>query len=152
MDGVRITAWIQNGVIHREDDQPAMTYANGIKLWYFHGKQHRSGGLPAYEHPNGDKRWFVDGKKHRTGLLPAEVHPNGVNRWFKYGREYNLEELTAYYSLLTHFGRLCLAKIILNKAKRKKWIHGELLCMPARGNYSGGQDYHEMVDYFTKLS
>ena len=29
--------WIQNGQLHRDDDQPAVIKANGTKIWY-HGR------------------------------------------------------------------------------------------------------------------
>jgi hypothetical protein len=52
---------------------------------------------------------------------------------------------------LAKFGRYSLKKIRLSKQKHNRWIHGELLCMPPKGNFLGGQDYHKMADYFMKL-
>jgi hypothetical protein len=39
----------------------------------------------------------------------------------------------------------------MRKLKRLKWIHGELLCMPPKSSYPGGQDYHKMVSYFMNM-
>lgn len=55
------------------------------------------------------------------------------------------------YLTLARFGRLCLKKIKMNRLKKKRWIHGELLCKPPTNSYPGGSDYHEMVSYFNKL-
>jgi hypothetical protein len=39
----------------------------------------------------------------------------------------------------------------MKRLKRVKLIHGELLCMPVKGSYPGGQDYHKMVSYFMSM-
>jgi hypothetical protein len=44
-----------------------------------------------------------------------------------------------------------LKKIRMRKLSRLRYIHGELLCMPAKGSYLGGQDYHQMVSYFMNM-
>jgi antitoxin component YwqK of YwqJK toxin-antitoxin module len=33
--------WYQNGKLHRDDDKPAVIFADGTKLWYQNGKLHR---------------------------------------------------------------------------------------------------------------
>jgi hypothetical protein len=61
------------------------------------------------------------------------------------------EKICKHYKILTRFGRYCLKKIRMKRLRRVKWIHGELLCMPSKGNYPGGQDYHKMVSYFMSM-
>lgn len=60
-------------------------------------------------------------------------------------------ELVVHYSILNNFIILTNKHIRINRLKHKRWIHGELLCRPPKGNFLGGQDYHKMVDYFMKL-
>ena len=33
--------WFQNGKLHRDNDLPAVVYANGDQIWYQNGKRHR---------------------------------------------------------------------------------------------------------------
>jgi hypothetical protein len=50
------------GLLHREDDLPAVEYATGTKQWYKNGKRHREDG-PACEYPDGTKCWFINGEQ-----------------------------------------------------------------------------------------
>lgn len=59
--------------LHREDDLPAATDAQGGKVWMIHGKIHRGGDKPAIEAANGDRAWYKDNELHReTG--PAIIY------------------------------------------------------------------------------
>lgn len=141
-----------NGKLHSVGDLPAVECPSGTKLWYKYGKRHRDNDLPAIEWIYGSKEWYQNGKCHRDGDLPAIECENGYKAWFKYGKQYSLTQIMDSYARLAHFGRLLLKKIRINRLKHKKWIHGELLCKPLKGIFLGGQDYHKMIDYFTKLS
>lgn len=168
--------WLLNGKLHRDDDLPALECANGDKLWYRNGKLHREGDRPAIEHANGNKWWYHNGELHRDNDLPAftniedgtkywyrygnhhrdGMHPaimylHGRCVWYKRGMHYTEQQLIDYCIQLVYFGKLCLGKIKRNILKNKKWIHGELLCKPPKGNFLGGADYHRMVDYFNNL-
>lgn len=63
----------------------------------------------------------------------------------------NQNKRNIYYFCLAKFGIYSLKQIRMKRLKQVRWIHGELLCMPPRGNFLGGQDYHKMADYFMKL-
>jgi hypothetical protein len=136
---------------HRDNDLPAVEFANGTKYWFVNGKCHRDNGLPAIDCINGDKWWIVNGERHRIGILPAVELASGYKAWYIYDRQYTYEEVCNYYKTLTRFGRYCLKKIRMRRLRRLRWIHGELLCMPAKGSYPGGQDYHKMVSYFMSM-
>jgi hypothetical protein len=129
--------WWINGMLHRDNDLPALIKANGDKEYWINRELHRSNDLPAIELANGDKRWYVNGKKHRDNYLPAI--------------EYTYEQVCNYYQILKGFGRYCLRKIRINRLRKLRRIHGELLCMPPKGSYAGGQDYHQMVSYFMNM-
>jgi hypothetical protein len=125
---------------------------NGTTSWYnVNGELHRDNDLPAIENANGDKEWFINGLRHREDYLPAIEYVNGFADWYKYDEEYSYNQLCDYYLTITRFGRYCLKKIKMRRLMRLRWIHGELLCMPMKGNFLGGQDYHQMVSYFMSM-
>jgi hypothetical protein len=85
--------WYLDGVLHREDDLPAIEYTNtlGAKEWWKNGKLHRDGDLPAVEFYIGlsnvwykkGLKWYKNGERHRDGDLPAVEYSNGAKWWFK---------------------------------------------------------------------
>jgi hypothetical protein len=141
-----------NGKIHRDNGFVAVERANGDKLWFVNGLLHRDNGLPASELATGSKFWYVNGKSHRLGTLPAIEYSDGFKQWYIYDKYYRYEQVCNYYKILTKFGRYCLKKIRMRRLRRLRWIHGELLCMPSKESYPGGQDYHAMVSYFMNMS
>jgi hypothetical protein len=149
--GSRGKEWYKNGELHRGNDLPAIERADGTKIWNFHGEMHRDNDLPAMEYANGNKIWCVNDKWHRLSGLPAIEHANGTKEWYIYDVKYTYEQVCNYYQILKGFGRYCLKKIRMNRLRRARWIHGELLCMPPKGSYPGGRDYHKMVSYFMSM-
>lgn len=69
--------WFKDGKYHRDDDLPAVEWADGTRQWYFDGKLHRDCDLPAVECADGTRKWYIDGKLHRDGGLPAIEEPDG---------------------------------------------------------------------------
>jgi hypothetical protein len=132
------------------------TDQSGTKWWYnAKRKLHRDNDLPAVEFVDGDKYWYVNGLLHRNNGLPAieyiSGYTSGCKLWYIYNKEYTYEQVCNYYQTLKNFGRYCLKKIKMRRLRKVRYIHGELLCMPAKGSYPGGQDYHKMVSYFMSL-
>ena len=41
-------SWWYKGHLHRENDLPAIIYANGDKYWWYNGKEHRENNLPTF--------------------------------------------------------------------------------------------------------
>jgi hypothetical protein len=89
---------------------------------------------------------------HRLGGLPAIEYASGNKLWYIYNENYTYDQILNYYKTLKKFGRYCLRKIRMRKLRRLRWIYGELLCMPSKGGYPGGQDYHKMISYFMNMS
>jgi hypothetical protein len=141
----------ENKQLHRDNDLPAIEAASGTKYWFVNGKKHRDNDLPVIEWVNGDKHWYVNDERHRLGGLPAIEFADGSKEWWIYGKYYSYEQVISYYKILKKFGRYCLKKIRMRKLRRFRWIHGELLCMPVKGSYPGGQDYHQIVSYFMSM-
>jgi hypothetical protein len=101
---------------------------------------------------NGKKEWYnANGKLHRLGGLPAIENAVDGDEWWINDKEYTYKQVINYYKILKNFGRYCLRKIRMRKLRRLRWIHGELLCMPSKESYPGGQDYHQMVSYFMSM-
>jgi len=72
--GGGVRAWYKDGKLHRDDDLPALIYADGRQYWYKDGKLHRDG-LPAVIYAGGHQEWWKDGNPHRDGDFPAVIYP-----------------------------------------------------------------------------
>jgi hypothetical protein len=81
-----------DGNYHRDDDQPAIIRASGVKLWYKHGKRHRGNDKPAIVYPHGTKYWYKNDQQHRDDNKPAVVFQDGKKVYFKFGLQYFPEE------------------------------------------------------------
>jgi len=55
-DGTK--TWYQNGLLHRDNDQPAVIRRYGNKNWFQNGKLHRDNDLPAIIHSDGSQFWY----------------------------------------------------------------------------------------------
>lgn len=49
--------WIKNGKLHRDDDLPAVIWADGSQFWYKDGK---CTGTATVIHATGSHKWFRD--------------------------------------------------------------------------------------------
>ena len=76
-------------ILHRENNLPAIEYANGAKIWYVNGKLHRENG-PACE-SNEVKQWFLFGEYNREDG-PAIEYKNGAKYWYLNGEKLSEEE------------------------------------------------------------
>ena len=52
----------EDGELHRENDLPAIIYADSSKFWYKNGKLHRENYMPAIIYADGSKSWYKNGK------------------------------------------------------------------------------------------
>lgn len=75
----------KNMNIHRDNDLPAVEYADGSKEWLVNGVNHRNNDLPAVESACGTKAWYKNGKLHREGGLPAIEWASGEREWYTDG-------------------------------------------------------------------
>ena len=73
--------WFKDGMLHRDDDLPAVIDAYGYQAWYKHGKRHRDGDLPAVLCADGSMQWWKEGTIHRDGDLPACIYADGCQKW-----------------------------------------------------------------------
>jgi hypothetical protein len=71
--GTHATVWRENGLVHREDDLPAVELANGRQEWWHRGVRHRVHG-PAIVGGGSDAEYFVEGSpvSDPDGLLALE--------------------------------------------------------------------------------
>lgn len=76
------TAWYFHGILHRENNQPAIVRHRTGKWWYHHGRMHRDDNdLPAVEWSSGMREWFINGKRLRKNGKHVIEHPNGDREW-----------------------------------------------------------------------
>lgn len=81
----------EDGLLHRDGDEPAMIEDNGCKYWYKNGYLHRDDG-PAWTHPNGSFIWYCNNVVHRlTGKATYFTH-TGASVWVIAGEEYDTQE------------------------------------------------------------
>jgi hypothetical protein len=91
VDRYLTTEWYnERGDLHRENDLPAIEYANGDKLWYANGILHREGG-PAISFINGYKEWWLHGELHREDG-PAIEYSSGSKEWWVNNVQYSYQE------------------------------------------------------------
>lgn len=53
--------YYKNGLLHRDEDLPAIEYANGEKHYYKNGLLHRDGDLPAIERIVWLNKYYLNG-------------------------------------------------------------------------------------------
>jgi len=53
--------WKKNGLLHRDNDKPALITPDCMLYWYKDGKQHREGSKPAIIYPSGSVLYYKDG-------------------------------------------------------------------------------------------
>ncbi len=73
------------GQLHRNNDLPAVTYADGTQEWWQHDKRHRNNDLPAIVFANGTQQWWQHGQCHRDNDLPAIIYTDGLQEWYQHG-------------------------------------------------------------------
>ena len=60
--------WYKNGLLHRENDLPAIEWVSGTKEWYQNGLLHRENNEHAIRWSNGDKEWLNNLRHRSRGL------------------------------------------------------------------------------------
>ncbi len=87
-------SWHQNGLFHRENDNPSvMNHVSNFYSyqWHKHGKLHRENDNPAQIRIWKDGTeflWYINGKQHRDNDNPAQIYKREGNvwcRWYKNG-------------------------------------------------------------------
>ncbi len=89
--------WFKDGVLHRDDDLPAVIHSDGTQEWRQHGKLHRDGDKPAYVRADGTREWWQHGKFHREADSPAVIYSNGTREWYKNGNKHRDNALPAVF-------------------------------------------------------
>ncbi len=87
--------WYQHDKLHRDNDLPAIIYADGTQQWYQHGQRHRDNDLPAVIRANGTQQWYHHNELHRNNDLPAVTYANGTQKWYQRGKLHRDNDLPA---------------------------------------------------------
>jgi hypothetical protein len=85
VDEYGTTCYYTDDQLHRDDDLPAMEWADGDKAWYQNDQLHRDNDLPAVEYINGARSWYQNGKSHRLAG-PAWITDKGAKHYFIDGK------------------------------------------------------------------
>jgi len=80
-------SWYQNNNLHRENDLPAVIRKSGEQLWYQNNKLHREKDFPAIINPNGTLEWYINGILHRNYDKPAKIQA-GSQFWYQNGKQH----------------------------------------------------------------
>ena len=76
-----------DGKLHRENDKPAIEWADGTKSWWYRkGQHHRENDKPAVEWAHGTKEWWYKGQLHRENGKPAVEGVDGMKEWWVNGK------------------------------------------------------------------
>jgi len=65
--------YLVNGIIHRENDLPAMLLSDNSVEYRIAGERHRDGDKPARISTNGSEYYYKHGKRHRDNDKPAVI-------------------------------------------------------------------------------
>lgn len=98
------------GILHRDNDLPAIVYPDGSAKWYNENKLHRDNDRPAIVFQNGTQFWFTNGMKTRVNGLPAVLWADGDVEYWLDNKFHNLN------------GPACT-----RGSKKEYYIHGEQL-------------------------
>lgn len=82
--------YYRNGLLHRDNDLPAVECAHGTKFWFKNGKLHRDNNLPAMEYYDGDKEWYKDGQPHREDGPAQDFIKVGLKRYWYNGKQLDI--------------------------------------------------------------
>ena len=58
--------WYYNGLLHRNNDRPAIVWKDGTQEWYWRGKLHRGLNKPAIIESDGTQTWCQFGGKPKA--------------------------------------------------------------------------------------
>lgn len=81
--------WYFNGLLHRNDNQPAVIKKGIRKEWWKNGKLHQDN-APAIIWDNGRQEWYSHGVKHRSNA-PAIIYDFGGVEWWDNGVLHRLD-------------------------------------------------------------
>jgi len=88
-----------NGQLHRNNDLPAIEWADGTKSWWVNGKLHRENDLPAIE-------WAVEYLKNDIIKIGCQKHSK--NKW----RKFSDDEISKMHKEALKFWKLYKEKIL----------------------------------------
>ena len=73
--------WYKDNKLHRDDDLPAMIYANGSQFWFIDGLLHRENG-PAAIHVAGDIFWALKNQLYSFDYWCLELNKTPKEKAF----------------------------------------------------------------------
>lgn len=77
--------WYRHGLLHRDNDKPAVVWNNGPKEWFHNGSTRCNEDQPAVIFSDGMREWYKHGARHRDRDLPAIIYADGSTAYYKHG-------------------------------------------------------------------
>lgn len=137
--------WYKNhNIPHRDNDEPAIIFANGTKVWYKEGKIHRDDDKPAIIYHDGSEKWYRHGQLHRESDEPAIIDADGDMQWLKNGQLHR-NGMPAHIYKKTRNGVSYLNHIYYNNGTRARKIVFEKGVGVKEVWYENGKPVKKMV-------
>ena len=90
-DGLTVTRYTVEGLLHREGDLPALVYSNGGKTYMKKNVIHRDVGPAVWTYNKLTDEFTIiymrHGVRHNDGDSPSIITSKGTMIWFKYGKQ-----------------------------------------------------------------
>lgn len=80
----QISIWFNMGNVYRDNDRPAIIYANGTQIWLHNNIRGRKGDMPTIIKDDGTQIWCKNGLFHREGA-PAVTRADLSEEWYENG-------------------------------------------------------------------
>lgn len=94
---ISVTTYYKDGLIHRDNEEPAVISEDGHIGRYTNGKPHCTFG-PAIVHSCGNELYFEDGELHNE-LGPAVKYKNGYKEYWVRGRQWTQDDYFERYHI-----------------------------------------------------
>lgn len=92
---ISVTTYYKNGLIHRDNEQPAVISDDGHIGRYTNGKPHCTFG-PAIVHSCGNELYFYEGQLHND-CGAAVKYNNGYREYWVWGERWHRDDYFARY-------------------------------------------------------
>ena len=87
--GKKCIVYVKDGVIHRDNDLPAIITYDGSQFWCQNGMIHRDNDLPAIIFADGIKVWMQNGEITQKTVRPSVMYPDGYEEYHISGFKYH---------------------------------------------------------------
>ena len=149
-----------DGLLHRDNDEPAITLADGTCVWMENNQIHRENDKPAIIRSCGILEWYYKGQRHRHedkylrykiqyNYQGYEFKLNDISHWVKKDYEYKPaiiypdgSGICYYFGNINNIYGAAMIAVVNNKKYYKYYLLGTNI------KYSGYINYKKNWDYY----